>query len=147
MTGPRGEDRRPAAPPENPQRPGAHREGSAAPRPARQRVVLAERRGARRVRTRMEVAEQTEIGAALIGGLIRAQLGLALRIGLVVVLVLGALPMLFAAGAPAGVTVAGVRLPWLLLGVVAYPLLYGAGRLYRRLAERNEQDFLELAGD
>ncbi|WP_067655306.1 hypothetical protein [Nocardia harenae] len=113
----------------------------------RQRVVLAERRGARRVRTRSEVAEQTEIGAVLINGLIRAQLGLALRIGLIVVLGLGALPMLFAAGAPATLTVFGVRLPWLLLGAVAYPLLYGAGRLYRRLAERNEQDFLELAGD
>ncbi|MFC3962156.1 hypothetical protein [Nocardia jiangsuensis] len=110
-------------------------------------MVLAERRGARRVRTRSEVAEQTEIGAVLINGLIRAQLGLALRVGLVVVLGLGALPMLFAAGAPATLTVFGVRLPWLLLGAAAYPLLYGAGWLYRRLAERNEQDFLELAGD
>ncbi|MFQ6326324.1 hypothetical protein ACLMAL_09315 [Nocardia sp. CWNU-33] len=116
-------------------------------RPTRQRVVLAERRGARRVRTRVEVAEQTEIGAAMIGGLIRAQLGLALRLGLVTVLVLCSLPLLFHIAAVGSFVVFGVRLPWLLLGIVVYPLLYAVGRLYVRLAEHNEQDFLELADE
>ncbi|MEV4128558.1 hypothetical protein [Nocardia sp. NPDC049707] len=116
-------------------------------RPTRQRVVLAERRGARRVRTRTEVVEQTEIGEALIGGLIRAQLGLAVRAGLVMVLVLCSLPMLFRLGSVGSFVLLGVRLPWLLLGVAVYPVLYGVGRLYVRLAERNEQDFLELAED
>nr|WP_238815844.1 hypothetical protein [Nocardia brasiliensis] len=116
-------------------------------RPARQRVVLSERRGARRVRTRVEVAEQTEIGEALIGGLIRAQLGLALRLGLVTVVVLCALPVLFGIGRVGSVVVLGIRLPWLLLGVAVYPLLYLIGRLYVRLAEHNEQDFLDLAED
>ncbi|WP_405162314.1 hypothetical protein OG203_39470 [Nocardia sp. NBC_01499] len=116
-------------------------------RPARQRVVLSERRGARRVRTRREVVEQTEIGEALIGGLIRAQLGLALRLGLVMVVVLCSLPVLFGIGSVGSVIVFGIRLPWLLLGVVVYPLLYLVGRLYVRLAERNEQDFLDLAED
>ncbi|WP_433193408.1 hypothetical protein ACQP1G_32240 [Nocardia sp. CA-107356] len=116
-------------------------------RPTRQRVVLAERRGARRARTRTEVVEQTEIGAALIGGLIRAQLGLALRVGLVMVLLLCSLPLLFRLGSVGSFIVLGVRLPWLLLGVAVYPVLYGVGRLYVRLAERNEQDFLELAED
>ncbi|NEW29448.1 hypothetical protein [Nocardia cyriacigeorgica] len=117
------------------------------PRPPRERVVLAERRGARRVHTRMEVAEQTEIGAAMIGGLIRAQLGLALRLALVTVAVLGALPLLFGVESVAEAAVLGIRLPWLLLGAAAYPALYGIGRLYLRLAERNEHDFLELAED
>ncbi|TLF81060.1 hypothetical protein [Nocardia cyriacigeorgica] len=117
------------------------------PRPPRERVVLAERRGARRVHTRMEVAEQTEIGAALIGGLIRAQLGLALRLALVTVAVLGALPLLFGIESLARADVLGIRLPWLLLGVAAFPALYGIGGLYLRLAERNEHDFLELAED
>ncbi|WP_280236242.1 hypothetical protein [Nocardia cyriacigeorgica] len=117
------------------------------PRPPRERVVLAERRGARRVHTRMEVAEQTEIGAAMIGGLIRAQLGLALRLGLVTVAMLGALPLLFGIESLAGAHVLGIRLPWLLLGVAAYPALYAIGRGYVRLAERNEHDFLELAED
>lgn len=117
------------------------------PQRPRQRVVLAERRGARMVRTRVEVAEQTEIGAAMIGGLIRAQFGLAVRVGLVVVAVLGALPVLFALGVPGEAVVFGIRLPWLLLGVLATPLLYGAGRVYLRLADRNDQDFVELAED
>ncbi|WP_063041923.1 hypothetical protein [Nocardia pseudovaccinii] len=116
-------------------------------RPTRQRVVLAERRGARRVRTRTEVVEQTEIGEALIGGLIRAQLGLAARVGLVMVLVLCSLPVLFRLGSVGSFVLLGVRLPWLLLGIAVYPVLYGAGRLYVRLAERNEQDFLDLAED
>ncbi|MEV4239320.1 MULTISPECIES: hypothetical protein [unclassified Nocardia] len=120
---------------------------TAQPRPPRQRVVLAERRGARRVRTRTEVVEQTEIGEALIGGLIRAQLGLAVRVGLVMVLVLCSLPVLFRLGSVGSFVLLGVRLPWLLLGIAVYPVLYGVGRLYVRLAERNEQDFLELAED
>ncbi|WP_063062527.1 hypothetical protein [Nocardia sienata] len=118
-----------------------------APRPPRRRVVLAERRGARRVRTRVEVAEQTEIGEALIGGLIRAQLGLALSCGLVIALLLAALPLLFGVTAVAETVVLGIRLPWLVLGGAAYPLLWLTGRVYLRLSERNENDFLELTGD
>lgn len=117
------------------------------PRGPRERVVLAERRGARRVRTQVEVAEQTEIGAALIGGLIRAQLGLALSCALVMALLLAALPLLFRVSAVAETVVLGIRLPWLLLGGAAYPVLWLTGRIYVRLAERNENDFLELTGD
>ncbi|MEU1982658.1 hypothetical protein [Nocardia sp. NPDC019395] len=117
------------------------------PKPPRERVVLAERRGARRVRTRVEVAEQTEIGAALIGGLIRAQLGLALSCALAMTLILAALPLLFRVTAVAETVVFGIRLPWLVLGAAAYPLLWLTGRIYVRLAERNEHDFLDLTGD
>ena len=38
----------------------------------------------------------------------------------------------------------GLQLPWLLLGVLAYPALLAGGALYVRLAERNERDFVEL---
>lgn len=117
------------------------------PKGPRERVVLAERRGARRVRTRVEVAEQTEIGAALIGGLIRAQLGLALSCAAVMGLLLAALPLLFGVAAIAETVVLGIRLPWLVLGAAAYPLLWLTGRVYVRLAERNELDFLDLTGD
>ncbi len=116
-------------------------------RPPRERVVLAQRRGARQVRTRTEVVEQTDLGAALIGGLIRAQLGLALRLGLIVIAGFCALPVLFGIDAVAETTVLGVRLPWLILGLFAFPALYAVGWLYVRLAQRNEDDFLELAGD
>ncbi|MGW0172959.1 hypothetical protein ACWDUM_03855 [Rhodococcus sp. NPDC003322] len=115
---------------------------------ARERVVLAHRQGARTVRTRVEVQEQTEVGEAMIRALVRAQLGLALRFAAAVVLVAAAIPLLLAAFPSLGdVTVAGARLPWLVLGVAAYPVLYGAGRLYIRLAERTEQEFVDLADD
>ena len=69
-------------------------------------------------------------------------MALALRLSLVVVTGLGALPLLFAV-APAvdEVKVLGVNLPWLLLGVLSFPFLFLVGWAYVRWAERNEQDF------
>ena len=111
--------------------------------PQRQRVVLAHRRGARMVRTRVEVQEQTQVGDALVRGLVRAQLGLALRLAVVVVCTVGAIPLLNAAFPDlAALTVFGIRLNWLVLAVLVYPLLYGVGRLYVRLAEQGERDFV-----
>jgi nucleoside permease NupC len=112
-------------------------------RPQRERVVLAHRRGARMVRTRVEVQEQTLVGDALVRGLVRAQLGLALRLAVVVVCTVGAIPLLNAVFPELGaVTVLGVRLNWFVLAVLVYPLLYGVGRLYVRLAEQAERDFV-----
>lgn len=112
-------------------------------RPQRQRVVLAHRRGARLVRTRVEVQELTQVGDALVRGLVRAQLGLALRLAAVVVGLIGAVPLLNAAFPALGaVTVFGIRLNWLVLAVLAYPLLYGIGWFYVRLAEQAERDFV-----
>lgn len=113
--------------------------------PRRTRIVLAEvsRRGADR--TRSELTEQTRVGEALVRGLVRAQLSLALRLAAVVLIGLGGLPWLFAiAPAVSRVTVFGVNLPWLLLGVAAFPFLVAVGWAYVRLAERNEQDFTDL---
>ena len=119
-----------------------------APRPERERVVLAKRRGARVVRTRVEVAEQTEVGETLIRGLMRAQLALAVRVAVVAVLLFGSIPLIaFAFPALADTIVLGVRLPWLILGVLAYPVLYGLGRLYVRQAERNDADFVDFVED
>lgn len=114
-------------------------------RPQRERVVLAHRRGARMVRTRVEVQEQTQVGDALVRGLVRAQLGLALRLATVVVCGVAAIPVLTAVlPGWAALTVAGVRLNWLVLAVLVYPLLYGVGRLYVRLAEQAERDFVRV---
>ena len=41
-------------------------------------------------------------------------------------------------------TIAGIRLNWLVLGVLIYPLLYLVGRVYVRIAEQAEDDFLGL---
>ena len=110
--------------------------------------MLAHRRGARTVRTRVEVQEQTQVGEAMVRALVRAQLGLALRVAAVVVLTAFAVPLLFIAFPALGdARVLGVRLSWLVLGVVAYPALYLAGRIYIRLAERTEQEFVDLTDD
>src|SRR5256886_12266754 len=92
----------------------------------RVRVVLVDAAGARRTGepTKVELAEQTGIGEALVKGLVRTQLALALRCAAVVAIGLGSLPLLFAvAPALAGARPFGVVLPWLLLGVAAYPFL------------------------
>ena len=111
-------------------------------RPQRERVVLSHRRGARMVRTRVEVQEQTLVGDALVRGLVRAQLGLALRLAAVVVCTVGAILLLNRVFPElAAVTVLGMRLNWL-LSLLLYPFLYGVGRLYVRLAEQAERDFV-----
>ncbi|WFR74727.1 hypothetical protein P9209_26970 [Prescottella defluvii] len=100
------------------------------------------------VRTRVEVQEQTEVGDAMIRGLVRAQLSLALRVALVVGLLFGAIPLLLVAfPAVADVAVLGIRLPWLLAICLPVPILLAAGRFYIRAAERNEQDFTDLVDD
>ena len=110
----------------------------------RTRVVLGEAAARRRPadRSHADLAEQTPVGEALVKGLVRAQLALALRLALVVVTGLGALPLLFAAAPGVGqAKVLGVHLPWVLLGVLSFPFLVGVGWAYVRWAERNEQDF------
>lgn len=115
------------------------------PRPQRQRVVLSHRRGTRMVRTRVELQEQTDVGDALVRGLVRAQLGLALRLAALVVG--GAVTLALSDSAfPAlsALSPFGVRPNWLMLGVLIYPVLYGLGRLYIRLAEQGERDFIRI---
>ena len=117
-------------------------------RPPRQRIILAHRRGARMVRTRVEVQEQTEIGDALVRGLVRAQLGLALRLAAVVVSVIVAIPLLGNAfPAFEELTVFGIRANWLILGMLLYPMFYAAGWLYVRLAEQSERDFMGIVDE
>lgn len=117
-------------------------------RPQRERVVLAHRRGTRMVHTRVEVQEQTEVGDALVRGLVRAQLGLALRLAAVVVGAMAALPLLNSAFPElAAVTVFGIRLNWLILAILVYPVLYGVGRLFIRLAEQGERDFMGVVDE
>ena len=117
-------------------------------RPQRERVVLAHRRGTRMVHTRVEVQEQTEVGDALVRGLVRAQLGLALRLAAVVAGAMAALPLLNSAFPElAAVTVFGMRLNWLIMAVLVYPVMYGVGRLFIRLAEQSERDFMGVVDE
>jgi hypothetical protein len=89
--------------------------------------------------------EQTVVGDLLVRSLVRAQLSLAVRTAGVVALLLGGLPLLFAAvPLTRDAVVLGLPLPWLTLGVLVYPVLLLAGWVHVRLAERTERDFVEL---
>ncbi len=91
------------------------------------------------------VDEQDVVGDLLLRSLVRAQLLLSLRLGGAFLVALGGLPLLFAvAPASRDVQVLGLALPWLLLGVLVYPVLWAGGWLYIRLAERHERDFVDL---
>jgi hypothetical protein len=114
--------------------------------PQRVRVVLAGGiRPPRPDAAAREIEEQSEIGEVLVTGLIRTQLALALRLSLLGAALFGIQPLLFAlVPGIAPVDVAGLPLPWLLLGVLAYPAVFAIAWAYVRAAERNEKHFAEL---
>jgi hypothetical protein len=120
--------------------------GGGHPPNPRVRVVLAEAARSRGgERTRIELAEQSPVGEALVRGLVRTQLALALRLAAVVAVGLGGLPLLFSvAPGIAQLRLFGISLPWILLGAVAYPFLWAVGWAYVHLAERTERDFSHL---
>lgn len=91
------------------------------------------------------LSDQDLVGELLITSLVRAQLGLAIRVAAVYALLLGGLPLLLAL-VPAARTskLLGLPLAWSLLGVLVYPLLLVGGWFYVRLADRNERDFIDL---
>lgn len=92
-----------------------------------------------------ELDEATTVGEVYLRSLVRAQLRLALGVCTVVAAIAGGLPLLFALLPEAGrAEVAGLGLPWLLLGVLAYPALIAGGWVYVRMAERTERTFAEL---
>ncbi|MFE7225411.1 hypothetical protein ACFU7D_11540 [Nocardioides sp. NPDC057577] len=94
---------------------------------------------------RVDVDEDTRLGEVYLGSLMRAQLSIAVRTLVVLLLGVGSLPLLFWL-APGLVRTApfGVPLPWLLLGVLVYPFLFLLGRWYLRGAERNEASYADL---
>ncbi len=118
------------------------------PVPQRVRVTSprmgAPRRGPVRPIAR-EIDEQTELGEVYLGSLVRAQRRLALRVCATAAVVLGGLPLLFAlVPRTATVHLLGLPLPWVLLGVLAYPVMIGLGWVAVVGAERNEREFAEL---
>jgi hypothetical protein len=112
----------------------------------RQRVVLADPRvAANTLRARVELEEQTSWGELLIKDLVKAQLRTALLLASLVVAVLGSLPVTFYfVPAFARLSVIGIPVPWLILGVLPFPLLFGIGLWYNRLADRHERDFVDM---
>lgn len=97
-----------------------------------------------------EINAQTRLGQVYMGSLMRAQGRLAVLTLFVLAVLLLGLPLLFRlVPSVAAATVFGIPLPWLLLGLIVYPVLLFVGWMYVRQAERNEQDFAEAvsAGD
>jgi hypothetical protein len=92
-----------------------------------------------------EIDEQTALGAAYMSSLVGAQLRLALRVLGGTLGGLALLPALFVVvpGARAA-QIAGVPVPWLVLGILVYPALWFAGRRYVHQAERHEAAFSDL---
>lgn len=136
---------RPPRPPEPP--PGPQ---DAPPAPRRVAVTAPRRHRAGGYSARAGAADlhaQPRLGQLYVRSLVRNQLRLSLGVLAVLAAVLGGLPAAFAL-LPGLRTAqaAGLRLPWLLLGVVAYPLLVGAAWFHVRHAERVERDFTDLLG-
>jgi hypothetical protein len=89
--------------------------------------------------------EQDVVGELLVRSLVHAQLLLALRMLALLAVLLGGLPLLFAAlPATRDAQVLGLPLPWLVLGGLVYPVLLLGGVVYLRVAERHEREFTEL---
>ena len=121
---------------------------TAVPSPPRRARITSPRTGTsrrRRPSVSSEIDAQTELGEVYMRSLVRSQLRLAVEITMALMLTVGLLPVLFAV-VPASrhAHVAGIPLPWLLLGGVVYPCLVGLGCLYVRRAERNETAFSDL---
>lgn len=92
-----------------------------------------------------EIDEQTPVGEVYMRSLIRSQRRLAVLVcGLVAMLLVGT--ALLGAALPGldRLHVFGVPLPWVVLGVLVYPVLIGLAAYAVRQAERNERDFTEL---
>ena len=131
----------PPAPETEPPKPEHHA------KPKRERVILADpRRGAGTLRARVELEEQTSWGKLLVQDhLVKVQLRTALLLSGLVLGVFGSLPVLFyLLPGFSRLSVVGIPVAWLILGVLPFPFLFGVGIWYNRLAERNERAFVDM---
>lgn len=114
------------------------------PRPARVRVTGPPRH-VRPGAVRPALDDTSTLGGVYLGSLLREQGRLALRVLGLLLLAVGSLPLLFhLAPGLAELQLFGLGLPWLLLGVLVYPLLVVMGWRFVVRAERNERDFADL---
>jgi hypothetical protein len=119
-------------------------------RPARVRVTGPPRRRTSGVRptASREIDADSELGAVYMSSLLGEQLRLAAGVLVALALTVGVLPLVFHLFPHLSeVRVAGVPVPWLLLGVLVHPWLLVLGWTYVRRAEANERDFAELLTD
>jgi len=94
-----------------------------------------------------EIDEQTRLGEIYMLSLVQSQLRLTLAVIAGVLLVLGSIPLLFWLVPPTRtLSIFGLPLPWVILGILVYPVVYVAARVYVRNAERIEAEFTEFVG-
>jgi fatty acid desaturase len=130
------------------QAPGAASDDTSQPdRSRRKRVVLSDGSGPVTVlRTMTDLEEQSSMGTALVRGLIRAQLRAATGLAALTAAFLAGIPLLaYLVPAFSRGSVLGVPLPWLVIGVLPFPLLFLVGYAFNRVAERNEREFVTMA--
>ncbi len=116
------------------------------PPPQRVRITSSRTAATRRATRRLseEIEEQTGLGDVYLRGLMRAQLRLSLTVLGLGGLTLGLLPLALAwVPSLRNAHVGPVPLPWLVLGVLVYPVALLAARSYVRASERIERQFLE----
>ncbi len=115
-------------------------------KPRRKRVVLADSRAPVTVlRTVVELEEQTSYGEELVSQFVRHQLRTSVGLWALAVGTLALVPaVFFLLPQLAEINFAGVRLPWLVIGILPFPLLFGVGYWYNRVAERQEQAFVAM---
>ncbi|MER5428622.1 hypothetical protein [Streptomyces sp. NPDC002588] len=114
--------------------------------PVERRVVVTgpprrTRRASAYYRPRTEIDEQTTLGHTYVRSLMRSQLRAALTAFAVLALLVGPLPLLFAALPDAR------RLEWAVLGFCLYLPIVLLARWYVHRAERNERDLVRLVED
>lgn len=119
-------------------------------RPARVRVTSSRLGAATRRDLRpltRDIDEQTDLGEVYMAGLMSAQLRLALRVLLFGAVGLGGLPLLFLLVPDTRtLSIGGLPFPWLVLGVLVYPVALLVARYYVRQSERIEREFSQVVG-
>jgi ubiquinone biosynthesis protein Coq4 len=92
-----------------------------------------------------EIDEQTGVGEVYLRSLLRAQLRLGLSVIAVLALVMGTLPLLFSQVPRLDtVRLLAVPLPWVVVGISVYPLLFGLAWWQVVAAEHAERDFAAI---
>jgi hypothetical protein len=119
--------------------------------PPRRVRITSPRREARRPGERrppaQELEEQTGLGEVYLSALLKAQLRLSIAILLGIAVVVLGLPTLFVlVPATRDIHVGPIPLPWLAIGVLIYPVVFIAARIYVHQSERIEREFSDLMG-
>ncbi len=119
--------------------------------PPRRVRITSPRREARRPGERrppaQELEEQTGLGEVYLSALLKAQLRLSLAILLGIAVVVLGLPTLFVLLPVTRTLMVGpIPLPWLAVGVLVYPVVFVAARIYVSQSERIEREFSDLMG-